>query len=359
MIERKRIVATWNQRIDHPAAWRRQDLERDKSWIFELTAAEVQELEKGLALAAQNRVSSAAISRDNFPLPMLAPKLRALFNEVEHNRGVAILRGIPVERYSVDDLTRMYLAIGNYLGKRLIQTAEGIIVGHVSDMGYAYGQKNVRGYYTRAKLLFHTDNADIVGLLCVRKAKAGGLSSMTSTLSIFNEVLEKHPDYLEQCFIGFHHDLKGENPPGVPPVTPHKVPVFSYCDGYLSSCFNTSYIEHGAARRGVALTPHERVTIDLINQLAASEELRFDFLMEPGDIQFINDHTTIHSRTEFTDFEEVERKRLLLRLWLAVPEGRPMAPEIADRGYGRGAARNGVPPFREATNMDNASLRVS
>ncbi len=352
-------MGVWRQRIVDRSAWRRAELEGDRSWIHTLDADEVRELEEGWAQVRAAGIPVAQVRRDVFALPRLEHKLRAVFDEVERGRGVALLRGMPVGRHSVEALTAMYLAIGEYLGERLSQTAEGVIVGHVSDMGYEYGRQNVRGYYTRAKLQFHTDNADIVGLMCVRRAKSGGLSSVTSTMSIFNEILEHHPEHLEQCFAGFHHDLKGENPPGVPPVTPHRVPVFSYRDGHLSSCFNTSYIEHGARRRGVELTPLERATIDLVNDLAEREDLRFDFQMEPGDIQFINDHTTVHSRTGFDDHDEPARKRLLLRLWLRVPGGRPMAPEIADRGYGPGSARNGVPPFRESATTDNASLRVS
>jgi hypothetical protein len=285
--------------------------------------------------------------------------LKRILDELESGRGLAILRGVPVDGHSVEDLSAMYIAIGCYLGERLTQTADGVILSHVADMGHAYGQKDIRGYYTKSRLLFHTDNADLVGLLCVRKAKRGGLSSVTSTMTLFNEMLQNHPEQLEQCFVGFHHDLKGENAPGVPPVTAHKVPVFSYCEGYLSSCFNTSYTELGAKKLGVELTPRERETIDLVNSLAAREDLRFDFLMEPGDIQFVNDHTTIHSRTEFEDYEEPDRKRLLLRLWLRVRNGRPMTPEIADRGYGPGSARNGVPPFREPSGMDPFSLRLA
>jgi len=351
-------MAIWRRPIDAPSAWTRADLERDRSWLLELDTDDVRELEDGWRRFVASGLPLQGVSRQNFPLPALGRKLSRVFEEVERGRGLALLRGVPVERHSVADVTAMYLAIGAYLGERISQTAEGIVVGHVSDMGYEYGKTNVRGYYTRAKLQFHCDNADIVGLLCVRKARSGGMSSVASTMSIYNEILRHHPERLEQCFAGFHHDLKGENRPGVPPVTPHRVPVFSYRDGYLSSCFNTSYIEHAARRRGVELTADERATLDLINALAERADLRFDFLMEPGDIQFINDHTTIHSRTEFDDHDEPERKRLLLRLWLKVASGRPMAPEIADRVYGPGASRNGVPPFREAAHLDSASLRV-
>lgn len=347
------------RRIEHPSAWTRRDLENDSTWIHVLDDADRDELRAASERSRTAGVAAEALTPAAFPLPRLSGRLRTVLDEVEHGRGVVMLRGFPVEGERIEDITRMYLGLGAHLGTRLIQTAEGIIVGHVSDLGYAYGSRNVRGYYTRSRLLFHTDNADVVGLLCVRRARSGGLSSLTSTMSIWNEMLEHHPEELRQCIEGFHHDLKGENPPGVPPVTPHRVPVFSWNAGVLSSCFNTSYIEHGAARRGVELTSLERRAIDVINALAARDDLRLDYMCEPGDIQLINDHTTIHSRTEFDDHDDPSQRRLMLRLWLRTTPGRPMAPEIADRGYGPGTPRNGVPYFREDPDKDPNSLRVS
>ncbi len=347
------------RRVDDPSAWTRRELESDSSWIIGFDDADRAELRDALVRSRAAGVPAESLTAADFPLPRLSTKLHRALREVEHGRGIVMLRGFPVEGERLDDVTAMYLGLGAHLGTRLTQTAEGIIVGHVADLGYAYGSTNVRGYYTRAKLLFHTDNADVVGLLCVRRARSGGLSSVTSTMSIWNEMVEHHREELAQCLEGFHHDLKGENPPGVPPVTPHRVPIFSWSGGVLSSCFNTSYIEHGAARRGVALTPLERRTIDLINELAAREDLRLDYMCEPGDIQLINDHTTIHSRTEFVDQDDPAERRLMLRLWLRATPGRPMSAAIADRGYGPGTARNGVPYFREDPAKDPNSLRVS
>jgi hypothetical protein len=347
------------QRVDHPSAWRPQNLHSDRSWILELDDRDRDELRAALFQLRNSGTAPEAVSVSDFALPRVALKLRRIFEEIEHGRGIAMLRGFPVSDQSLDDISAMFLGLGSHMGTRLSQTAEGIIVGHVSNLGYAYGKENVRGYYTRAKLQFHTDNADIVGLLCVRRAKSGGLSSVTSTISIWNEMVEHHSEELAQCLAGFHHSLKGENMPGVAPVTPHRVPVFAWRGGVLSSCFNTSYIEQGATLRGLELTPLERRTIDLINALAARDDLRLDFMSEPGDIQFINDHTTIHSRTEFVDDDDPALKRLMLRLWLKTPQGRLMADEMADRGYGPGSARNGVPYFREDAVKDPNSLRLS
>lgn len=352
-------MGTTLRRINHPSAWTRRDLETDTSWIIVLDDEDRADLREALRHSRSLGVSPESFTKESFPLPRCSLKIGLARDAVENGRGVAMIRGFPIDGERLDDVTAMYLGLGAHLGTRLTQTAEGIIVGHVADLGYAYGRTNVRGYYTRAKLLFHTDNADIVGLLCVRRARSGGMSSVTSTMSIWNEMLEHYPEELAQCIEGFHHDLKGENPPGVAPVTPHRVPVFSWSGDVLSSCFNTSYIEHGAARRGVALTGLERRAIDVVNALAEREDLRLDYMCEPGDIQLINDHTTIHSRTEFIDHDDPDARRLMLRLWIRCEPGRPMESSISDRGYGPGAARKGVPYFRDDPEKDPHSLRVS
>jgi hypothetical protein len=53
--------------------------------------------------------------------------------------------------------------------------------------------------------------------------------------------------------------------------------------------------------------------------------------LQTGDIQFINNFVTVHTRTAFADdAEDPARQRHLLRLWISCPEsGRPLCPEYA------------------------------
>jgi hypothetical protein len=53
-----------------------------------------------------------------------------------------------------------------------------------------------------------------------------------------------------------------------------------------------------------------------MDELVDREDLRLDMMLERGDMQFINNYTTLHARTEFEDFAEPERRRLMVRLWL-------------------------------------------
>jgi alpha-ketoglutarate-dependent taurine dioxygenase len=51
----------------------------------------------------------------------------------------------------------------------------------------------------------------------------------------------------------------------------------------------------------------------MFNELAASDELRLDYMLQPGEIQLLNNHTQLHARSEFQDWEDVDRRRHLLR----------------------------------------------
>jgi hypothetical protein len=114
-------------------------------------------------------------------------------------------------------------------------------------------------------------------------------------------------------------------------VTKNRVPVYSWYKDLLSCRFNKQQIELGAARTDNELSQAEKEAITLLEELALSDEFLLKMAFEPGDIQLLNNHTTVHSRGRFTDWPEKEKRRRLLRLWLNIPNGRPLAPDYADR----------------------------
>ena len=110
---------------------------------------------------------------------------------LEHGRGVVLLRGLPVERYSEDDLRRLYWGLGTHLGTARYQNAQGELIGEVRDEVRAYGavqeikpaaagEAPTSRYKARSSgpLRFHTDRVDVVALLCVRAAASGGTSKV-------------------------------------------------------------------------------------------------------------------------------------------------------------------------------------
>jgi hypothetical protein len=323
----------FRDRIDEPSAWTAEELRRDSAWIYELTRSEIAEIEAALKSAKAAGVDLLAVRPETFPLPTLAARLRELTRQLEHGRGIALLRGVPTGRYDVPDIEKIYLGISGYLGVVIAQNSKGDHVGHVRDEGLKWGQVSngelVRGYRTNAYMPFHSDPTDIVGLLCVQQALEGGLSSIASSMSIYNEILRTHPQALDCLFNGFYYSLRGETGDGLGRTTEYRIPVFDHFAGRLSTRYVRKTIEQGATVGGAPLTAEEREALDLVDLLAQRDDLRFDMVFEPGDIQYLNNYVAFHSRTDFRDGPQKDQQRFLMRLWLQSPDARRLSRPLA------------------------------
>ena len=325
----------WTKSIASPKAWRGETLTGDPSWVMTLSAPEVAELEHALAVAKATGRSLAEIEREHFPLPTLAPRLARALDEIYDGRGFVVVRGLPVARYADDDVGLIFWGIGRYLGSPLYQNPQGDLLGHVYDHGRTYGNIDVRGYETNAYLPYHTDGCDLVGLMCRRRGIAGGLSSIVSSVSVHNEILAHHPEYLGLLYNGFYYIRREEALSGSG-VSERPVPVFGCRDGVVSCRYIRNQINAGAVKRGIPLTTIERAALDYLDEVTRRPDLRLDMDLEPGDIQLCNNYTILHSRTEFIDGPDPDRKRHMLRLWLKFPRPWPIADDFPDQvGYKR------------------------
>lgn len=316
-----------------PTLWQGDQFARDLSWIHELSGADISELEDGLATARRSGVEPIGFTRESFPLPTFGAKIERILDEVQNGRGFAIFRGLPVERYERADLEMIYWGIGAYMGQVISQNAIGNLIAEVTDKGASYDNAvNDRGYMSKDKLNPHVDTSDMTALLCLRTAGTGGVSSLTSSAAVYNEILSRRPDLLEVYYRGFHHDLRGEGPTGsFDEVTHNRIPVFSYHEGLLSCCYNDKIMRSAHDKIGQPLTNVEREAIDLLLEVAEAPELRCDFELEVGDIQFINNYTLLHARSAFESDPNPAQRRCLLRMWMNCRNPRPLAANFADR----------------------------
>ena len=270
-------VALPDHAVVDPSAWSSAALAADESWIHELGAGELAELDAAARQASTSATGTPAFVREDFPLPTLAPRLARIAHELEHGRGCALIRGLDVEKRDLAFAKVLYWGIAVHLGVPISQNARGEVIAHVADGGRSYDDKNVRGYTTRARLRPHCDACDVVGLLCWRAARAGGESLMTSSTAIFNELLAASPELLPPLIEGFHYDLRGEGATGDPDeVTRNRVPVFSWHAGRLSCRFNQKSIEDGMKKAGLALDERARQALQRVGELALSDRLRYD-----------------------------------------------------------------------------------
>ena len=313
------------------AAWRGASMRERTDWIYDLTAADREDLDAALAGVRTRGLDIPAIGKKDFPLPRLGPSLQQLLHGLEVGRGFCLLRGLPIERYSKQDAGVIFWGIGQHLGRAVAQNAQGDVLGHVRDMGRD-GRRDMhaRGYQTRMHLPFHNDSSDVVGLMCLRTAKSGGLSSIVSSVAVHDEMLRLRPDLAKLLYEPFCVDRRGEEAPGDRPY--YLTPIFNPHRGRLFNRFNRSYIISAQRFPEVPrLTAAQNEALDMVDSLCRSNEFRLDMELRPGDIQFVNNYVVLHSRTEYEDYEEPDIKRHLLRLWLFTPGLMDRPPALSDR----------------------------
>ncbi len=316
-----------------PAAWVTADWRDRTDWIVRLSDTDVAEIEAALkAWAGRAGEAPAPAGPDDFPLPTLGPRLGAIRNTLLHGRGFVLFKGLPVARWSRRDAAMAFMGIGAHLGHARSQNAAGHLLGHVRDLGLSSNDPAVRIYQTHERQTFHTDSCDVVGLLCLVEAQRGGDSLLVSSTAIYNAMRRRRPDLLARLFEPLATDRRGEVPPGMKPY--FEIPVFSWYAGHLTAIYQRQYID--SAQRFLdapRLTPAHLEALDLFDTLAEDPAMHVRMRLEPGDMQFVHNHTMLHDRTAFEDASDPGRRRHLLRLWLAVPGARPLPAVFAQR-YG-------------------------
>src|SRR6478609_8432097 len=343
-----------------PSVWEGKDIKNSKRWIRELSPDQIDELEA--ALKAVTAIPWPEITREDFPLPTLGDLLDDIADELERGTGIMKLRGFPVERYDEDDLRKIYFGLGTHLGTPVFQNRSGELMRAIRDegahVGRTYGQtQDAKGgtflssyarTLTNGGLRFHTDRTDVVGLLCVRQAMKGGVSTLASTPAIHNAILAKRPDLLDALFTDYWRSRFGEEGTGkdgssTTRATAYPLPIFGVRDGKFTSHYSLTFIEAAQMAPDVPkLTPAQKEAIDML--MATAQELCFEMTLEPGDLQLINSHVTYHGRTPFEDDASSGHDRLLLRLWLSMPNNRPLPEghEVLWRSIEAGQVRGGI-----------------
>ncbi len=312
------------------SAWYGRDLAQADDWIEHLSETDIAELEQAIRELEKSQVELATMAANDVPLPKLAPRLRSILDEVLNGRGFVLIKRLPVERWTRRKAALAFVIIGAHLGNLRMQNGDGHLLGHVRDLGRSSDDPNTRIYQTRERQTHHTDSCDVVGLLCLQAAKSGGLSSLVSSTTIFNEMRRRRPDLLEVLLEPIETDRRGEVSEGSKPY--FNIPVFNYHERMVSAIYQRQYIESARRFPGVApLTPRQIEALDLFDALANDPELNLMMELQPGDIQLVHNHTILHDRTAFEDYPEPEHKRHLLRLWVAPPNARPLPDVYAER----------------------------
>jgi len=326
---------------ENQQAWYGPDMAERDDWIVHLSQEDVAELDHAVAHVQRNAIALTNLKQKDFPLGKLAAKLAEVRNEVLHGRAFALVRGWPATERTIEQSATVYLGVGSHLGEDLLsQNGRGHVVGHVANLGEDYSDPSTRGHRTSAELKFHVDGGDIVGLLCLRHSRSGGLSRIASSTTIWNELVRRRPDAARLLTQPYTWTRWGEIGEG---QREHfSVPVFQHHEGRVIGVTSISSIEKAQLFDGVRkLTPEDLEALYLVNELASDPAIHLDMDFRPGDMQFLCNHFIVHSRTAYEDWPELNRRRHLLRMWVSSSDG-PKLPDLMTKEF-QGSTAHGRP----------------
>lgn len=318
---RIREPATLLKPIKDPAEWYPEELQEGQ-WIYSLNPSEVSEILAAVDQVSALNIALANVTAKDFALPTFAKTLHEIKDELMNGRGFALLRGLPRDKMSKEQMAIAFWGIGSHLGDVVPQNQQGHRLGHVKDIGKDYSR--ARGYMSSQAMGFHADPTDILSLGCLSTAKSGGEHRICSTVSLYNKLLKEDPELVKTLTFRFYREPDSAPKPGEAPWV--RQPIFSVQNGYFSARGAGAHLMKAQKIPGVpALTEKQKQAIQHMKEVAAG--IALDIPFQPGDISYVMNHVSFHARTDFEDWPEPERKRHLLRLWISNGE-RPLIPDI-------------------------------
>jgi hypothetical protein len=343
--------------IEGDCAWLGADMADNPRWRFALSDDDITELKAACAAVQQRGIPWARMTKADFPLPGLSATLADMAEELERGSGLANLSGLPVDAFG-DGLRHVWYGIGLHMGQPVCQDSNGLMMRDIQDEsqdtdtvlghklmardGSAFTSSKARTLSNKL-LRFHTDRTDVVALLCLRQAPIGGVSRIASSATVHNVMLQRHPDLAALLYGPYHRSRLGEERGGE--AMSYALPVFGQRDGQFTSHYSRTYVEAAQEMPGVpAMEARHWQALDMLNELA--DELCMEMTMQAGDMQFINNHVIYHARTAYKDHpgSTVDQRRCLHRLWLSMPNSRPLPEDHAVlwQNVEAGALRGGI-----------------
>jgi hypothetical protein len=316
-------ISPSRQTIDHLVegrkAWVRADIQRD-DWFLKLTPECLAELHEVVAALRAHPCKPEQIDPARYAIPACRAFMRRVRTVLDDGVRFAVVDRLPMDDISDVEAKALYWILSSLLARPVQQKLTGTLIYDVHDTGQkATPGSGVRPDQTNMEQFFHNDNAynttqpEIVALLCARPAKSGGVSQLMSFYTLHNALLRAHQHVIPRLYQPFWFDRQKETLPGEREVI--SAPMFVY-DGRLKVRMSVHQASGGYSLMNEPMDAATIAAISALKNVFADDALHIEFVMERGQIQYVNNLETCHRRTGFEDFTDAGKKRLMIRLWL-------------------------------------------
>jgi hypothetical protein len=296
--------------------WKNSHVRENRTWEFSLSDDQRNELVRVTRAAITDGATIDTITIDQFPLRGLTDVIDKINHDLSQGLGFVLLQKFPVDLLSNDEIELAYYGLGLHLGTPVRQNSNYELLSHIRDDRIEQNGQIKRLYRTRERQDFHTDAADIIGLLCLHKAKSGGESKIVSSPTLYAEMMSRRPDLVDELRVPLVWDKQDEHKEGETPW--FALPPIFDLNGEARIFYVGWYIRNAQRWPEVPrLTEKQLEAMELLESIANDPEFYLEMDFEPGDIQFLNNGRILHAREAYDDWEDPDKRRHLLRLWLA------------------------------------------
>ena len=259
-------------------------------------------------------------SENESDFPILTNQIKIFKRDILINGcGFFVINGSKFSEFSYDEMNSILKIISKIIGELLEQNKDHEKVVEIKDLGKTM-KAGSRYHHTKEGGSYHTDGCHIyhnfphyVGLVCINPAKSGGESKFASSYTLHNQLLEEK-NLLKILYEKFHIDKRNENKINESPT--QYEPIFQYENNNLVFRYQRELIEAGYKKMNQSLTSIQKDALNALDRALANENFAVAYLMNPYDMMFSNNKWLIHDRNGFEDFDEENKKRVLLRTWI-------------------------------------------
>lgn len=233
--------------------------------------------------------------------------------------GFIIIDGKCFEKFTKEEVQLIYQIFAKFLGELYVQNIKKEKLVLIKNEGKSM-KTGGRYHQTKEGGSYHTDSPqwknvpDVIGLCCINPAKIGGTSKFVSAYTVHNLFLEKNTELLEILYNKFYFDKRGEIEKDEEPTIFE--PIMQFKDNKLFFRYLRNYIDSGHKIQNKPLTQEQEKSLELLDEILSEESIVVSYDLKKFDITFFNNHRVVHGRTSFEDFEEEEKKRLMIRSWI-------------------------------------------
>ena len=112
-------------RPDHPNAWTTDSVRSKSDITYALSVEELSALDDALSAVKASGLAVEDATAGDFPLGIMEETVAGWIKEIDYGKGLVLLQGIDVSKYSKEDCGLIFWGLGAHMGESAVPESGG------------------------------------------------------------------------------------------------------------------------------------------------------------------------------------------------------------------------------------------